>query len=48
MACGIFVPQPGIEPTPPALTIGLPGKSWIQFSQKKKKKSGRVSGPMGQ
>ena len=31
-ACGILAPQPGIEPTPPAvegevLTIGLPGKS---------------------
>ena len=32
MACGILVPQPGIEPVPPAvgaraLTTGLPGKS---------------------
>ena len=31
-ACGILAPQPGIEPTPPAvegevLTTGLPGKS---------------------
>ena len=36
-ACGILAPQPGIEPTPPALeseldlnhlTTGPPGKSW--------------------
>ena len=32
VACGILVPQPGIEPTPPALeggvlTTGPPGKS---------------------
>ena len=31
-ACGVLAPQPGIEPTPPALesevsTAGLPGKS---------------------
>ena len=31
-ACGILVPQPGMEPTPPTLeskvlTTGLPGKS---------------------
>ena len=34
VACGIFVPSPGIEPTPPALegrflTTGPPGKSPI-------------------
>ena len=38
-ACGILVPQPGIEPTSPALedgflTTGPPGRShvWILFS----------------
>ena len=43
-ACGILAPQPGIEPTPPALegevlTTGSPGKSlyfWF-FSQLVKK-----------
>ena len=36
-ACGILVPQPGIELAPPALedevsTAGLPGKSHLLFS----------------
>ena len=37
-ACGVLVPQPGIEPTPPALegkvlTTGLPGKSLESFKE---------------
>ena len=37
-ACGILAPQPGMEPTPPALegevlTTGPPGKSqWLLFN----------------
>ena len=36
-ACGISAPQPGIEPTPPALegevlTVGLSGKSLTYFN----------------
>ena len=36
-ACEILAPQPGIEPTSPALedevlTTGLPGKSYLLFS----------------
>ena len=39
-ACDILVPQPGIEPVPPALegdflAPGPPGKSWLEFHRKK-------------
>ena len=42
-ACGILAPEPGIEPTPPALegegsTTGLPGKSLESNLLRKKEK----------
>ena len=41
LACGILVPQPGIEPTSPILpsrflTLGLPGKSPLHSKGDKK------------
>ena len=49
-ACGILVPQPGIEPTLPTLegeviTIGPPGKSWYTSDQRQQIERDKTTNP---